>query len=163
MPSAIKYPNDRRNPEGAIPVYIVAAPVKPPWPNNRGNSAAAIPIIFGAQPVSPNVGPIPVRVVAGAGTAPFGSDQGIDNNAIPVYESTAANAMPVVNVAPAEELLAPVTDVPPFITPTGIVNSGTVLTAHPGDWLMSLQIIFINGHVMELLLVARQVINIQQL
>lgn len=123
MGSVVNYPNDRTNPEGAIPVFIVGGPV-----------GGAIPINIFAGPVGVNSGPVPIRVVAGPGLA-GGSDQGIDANAIPVYESAAPNAMPVWNVAPAIEIIPPEIDVPPFITPTGIVTSGTVLTLNPGDWL----------------------------
>jgi hypothetical protein len=82
MSSAIRYPNDRTNPAGAIPVYLSSSP-------------KAIPIQVFSGAATPNSGPIPIRIVAGPGTPPIGNDQSNDNNAIPVYESTAANAMPV--------------------------------------------------------------------
>jgi hypothetical protein len=89
MSSAIKYPNDRTNPAGAIPVYISSSP-------------KAMPIQVLAGPIDRNSGPIPVYFVAGPGTAPIGNDQGNPNNAIPVVISDVANAMPVwdVGVAP---------------------------------------------------------------
>jgi hypothetical protein len=122
MPSSVKYPNDRTNPAGAIPVYIVSGP-----------GGKAIPVNFLAGPVSPNSGPIPVYVTGGAGTPPFGTDQGNPNNAIPVYISGAPNAMPVWDTAPAPPPV-PVNTTPPSITPIGTVTSGTVLTANPGIW-----------------------------
>jgi hypothetical protein len=85
MPYAVKYPNDRTNPAGAIPVFLSADP-------------KAIPIQIFAGATGRNFGPVPVRIVAGPGTSPFGNDQSVNNNAIPVYESTAANAMPVWSV-----------------------------------------------------------------
>jgi hypothetical protein len=93
---AIKYPNDRRDPAGAIPVYMVAAPPPgPPWPNKQNNGA--IPVSFGAAPITPNAGAIPVRIIA-TGSPPdaageWPSDQGQDAGAIPVYNSPAG--MPV--------------------------------------------------------------------
>jgi hypothetical protein len=87
-----RYPNDRTDPAGAIPVYIVAAPTQPPYPSNQ--DGGAIPVIFG--PVGGiNAGPVPVRILAAGGGPPWPSDQGQDAGAIPVFNSTAANAMPV--------------------------------------------------------------------
>jgi hypothetical protein len=90
---AIKYPNDRTNRAGAIPVYIVATPpVGPPWPNKQNNGA--IPVSFGTAPTTPNSGAIPVRIVTNTGPGPeWPSDQGQDDGAIPVYNSPAG--MPV--------------------------------------------------------------------
>jgi hypothetical protein len=132
MPSAVKYPNDRTNPVGAIPVFLVSTPNPgPPWPNQRTNGA--IPVNFVPVGTSPNSGPIPVVVVAGVGTPPFGNDQGNSNNAIPVYISGEANAMPVWDTAPAPPPI-PVNTTPPSITPTGTLNSGTLLTVNTGVW-----------------------------
>jgi hypothetical protein len=99
----IIYPTARDDPAGAIPVYIVAAP-----------DGKAIPVNFlvGA-PVGPDFGPIPVRVVLGAGSG--GSDQGNDASAIPVYLSTAADAMPVWDTAPY-------VPAPPIITTLSFTN-----------------------------------------
>jgi hypothetical protein len=121
MPSAVKYPNDRTNPAGAIPVYIVAGP-----------GGKAIPVNFLDGPVSSNSGPIPVNVVAGPGTPPFGSDQGNPNNAIPVYED--GNGMPVWAATGTPPLAIAENITPPLITPADIQNSGTLLTADPGTW-----------------------------
>jgi hypothetical protein len=131
MASAVKYPNDRTNPAGAIPVFLVPAPTPgPPWPNQRTNGA--IPVNFVPVGTSPNSGPIPVNVVAGLGTPPFGNDQGNPNNAIPVYED--ANGMPVwaATGTPPAAIAENITS--PSISPTGIQNSGTLLTADPGTW-----------------------------
>jgi hypothetical protein len=96
--NAIAYPNDRSNPNAAIPVYIVAGPI-----------GKAIPVNFlvGA-PVGPDFGPFPVRVALAGGGG--GTDQGVDANAIPVYLSTSANAMPVWDIAPAAPVLPPEVD-----------------------------------------------------
>jgi hypothetical protein len=120
--NAIMYPNDRTNPAGAIPVYVVAGPV-----------GGAIPVNFMAGAGSPASGPIPVYVTGGPGTPPIGSDQGNPNNAVPVYISGAPNAMPVWDVAPAPPPI-PVNTTPPSITPTGTQVSGTMLTLSPGVW-----------------------------
>jgi hypothetical protein len=95
MSSAIRYPNDRTNPAGAIPVYFSSGP-------------KAIPIKTFSSSAGRNFGPIPVRVVAGPGSPPIGSDQGDDNNVIPVFESTASNAMPVWDAAPVAPIQPPV-------------------------------------------------------
>jgi hypothetical protein len=118
------YPNDRTNPAGAIPVYIVAGP-----------GGKAIPVNFLSGPSGPNFGPIPVNIVAGPGTPPFGNDQGNPNNAIPVYE--AGDGIPVwaATGAPPSQISENTT--PPSIAPTGIQNSGTVLTMNPGVWTNS--------------------------
>jgi hypothetical protein len=118
------YPNDRNNPAGAIPVYIVAGP---------GGKAIPVNFLAGGATGGSNSGPIPVYVVAGAGAPPFGSDQGNPNNAIPVYISGAPNAMPVWDTAPAPPPI-PVNTTPPSITPTGTINSGIPLSANPGIW-----------------------------
>jgi hypothetical protein len=96
--SSFNYPNARNNPAGAVPVYIVTAPTPgPPWPSNQ--ITGGIPVIFGTAPTTPNAGAIPVRVVAGTGPGPkWPSDQGQDAGAIPVFNSVAANAMPVWSV-----------------------------------------------------------------
>jgi hypothetical protein len=93
MVAAIKYPNDRTNPAGAIPVYMVATPPPgPPWPNKQNNGA--IPVNFISVGTSAASGPIPVRIVANTGPGPeWPSDQGQDAGAIPVYNSPAG--MPV--------------------------------------------------------------------
>jgi hypothetical protein len=93
MVAAIKYPNDRTNPAGAIPVYMVVTPPPgPPWPNKQNNGA--IPVNFVSVGTSAASGPIPVRIVANTGPGPeWPSDQGQDDGAIPVYNSPAG--MPV--------------------------------------------------------------------
>jgi hypothetical protein len=124
---AIRWPNARNNPDGAIPVFLSSDP-------------KAIPIQVFSGPAGPNFGPIPVRIVAGAGTPPFGNDQSNDNNAIPVYESTAANAMPVWEAVAA----APT---PPIITTLSFTNGmpsgdidvigqmrATNASSAPGTW-----------------------------
>jgi hypothetical protein len=84
------YPNDRRNPAGAIPVYIVAVPpVGPPWPNKQ--NTGAIPVLFTTAPIVADSGAIPVRVIA-TGSPPdaegrWPSDQNQSAGAIPVYNS----------------------------------------------------------------------------
>jgi hypothetical protein len=87
--ATIKYPNDRTDRNGSIPVYMVATPAPgPPWPSKQNNGA--IPVAFGAAPISPNAGAIPVRIVAGTGPGPeWPNDQGQDAGAIPVYNSPA--------------------------------------------------------------------------
>jgi hypothetical protein len=93
------YPNDRRNPAGAIPVYMVATPpVGPPWPNKQNNGG--IPVNFVPVGNAAANGPIPVRVVA-TGGAPdaegrWPNDQAIVSGAIPVYNSPAG--MPVWSI-----------------------------------------------------------------
>jgi hypothetical protein len=127
------YPNARNNPAGAMPVYLVAPPINPPWPNNQGNAGAAIPMNFVAQGASPNSGPIPVRIVAGPGPGPiYGNDQGIDANAIPVFDDAAG--MPVWIASGTPPGLVPVNTTLPSITPTDIQISGTILTMDPGVW-----------------------------
>lgn len=111
------YPNDRRNPAGAIPVYMVAAPAPgPPWPSKQNNGA--IPVIFGAAPTKANAGAIPVRVVAGTGPGPkWPSDQGQNAGAIPVYNSVSPKAMPVWDASGPPPLP------PPVINSTAFTNS----------------------------------------
>jgi hypothetical protein len=118
------YPNDRNNPAGAIPVYLVGGP---------GGKAIPVNFIAGGATGGPASGPIPVYVTAGPGIPPFGTDQGNPNNAIPVYISGAPNAMPVWDTAPAPPPI-PVNTTPPSITPTGTLNSGTLLTVNTGVW-----------------------------
>jgi hypothetical protein len=111
------YPNTRDNPDGAIPVYMVAAPtLGPPWPSKQNNGG--IPVNFVAAPTTPNAGAIPVRVVTGTGPGPnWPSDQGQDAGAIPVYNSTSPKAMPVWNAS------GPPPIPPPVITTAGFVNT----------------------------------------
>jgi hypothetical protein len=118
------YPNDRNNPAGAIPVYLVGGP---------GGKAIPVNFVAGGATGGPASGPIPVYVTAGPGTPPFGTDQGNPNNAIPVYISGAPNAMPVWDTAPAPPPI-PVNTTPPSITPVGPVNSGLPLTVNVGIW-----------------------------
>ena len=120
MPSAIRYSNDRTNPAGAIPVFLSSSP-------------KAMPIQIFAGPTGVYSGPIPVYFASGAGTPPFGTDQGNPNNAVPVVVSGAANAMPVWDTAPSPPPLSTNTT-PPSITPIGTVASGTLLTGSPGIW-----------------------------
>jgi len=120
MPSAIRYPNDRTNPAGAIPVFLSSSP-------------KAMPITIESGPTGVYSGPIPVYFAAGAGTPPFGTDQGNANNAVPVVISGAPNAMPVWDTAPGPPPV-PVNTTPPSITPTGTLNSGTLLTLNTGVW-----------------------------
>jgi hypothetical protein len=93
------YPNDRMNPAGAIPVYIVAQPTggfNPSPPNAQNNAQGAIPVNIVAAPTVPYAGAIPVRVVAAPGIGPtWPSDQGQDAGAIPVWSSTDPKAIPV--------------------------------------------------------------------
>lgn len=97
------YSNARNNPQGAVPVYIVAPPTPSTNPPNMQNNAqGAIPVNIIAQGSSPISGPIPVRVVAGPGTPDskgrFPNDQGNNAGAIPVYQSISPKAMPVWRV-----------------------------------------------------------------
>lgn len=114
------YPNDRSNPAGAIPIYLVAGP-----------GGGAIPVNFLAGATGVASGPIPVRVVAGPGTA-HGSDQSIDANAVPAYED--GSGMPVWLAAGIPPLREPINQTAPSISPAGIVTSGVTLTADPGIW-----------------------------
>jgi hypothetical protein len=111
------YPNDRRNGDGAIPVYTVATPQPgPPWPNKQ--NTGAIPITIVAAPITANAGAIPVRFVVATGPGPnWPSDQGQDAGAIPVYNSVAANAMPVWDAS------GPAPIPPPVITTAGFINT----------------------------------------
>jgi hypothetical protein len=99
----IIYPNARNNPAGAIPVYVVAG---------AGGKAIPANFLVGAT-VGPDFGPFPVRVALAGGGG--GSNQGVDANAIPVYLSTAANAMPVWDTAPY-------VPAPPIITTLSFTN-----------------------------------------
>lgn len=129
------YPNDRRNADGAIPVYIVAGPGIPDssgrLPNIQNNANGAIPInMLAGPPTTPNSGAIPVRIVAGPGTpvnGKFPSDQGQDAGAIPVYNSTASNAMPVWQAGPAP-LPPPVVTPSIFTLPTPTANPSVIGT-----------------------------------
>jgi hypothetical protein len=90
------YSNERDNAAGAIPVYIVATPIRnlnPP--NEQDNVQGAIPIQMVAPSTSPTAGAIPVRVVGDTSSGPWPSDQGQDAGAIPVYISASPKAMPV--------------------------------------------------------------------
>lgn len=133
------YPNNRNSAAGAIPVYIVAPPTPDSqgrFPNFQNNPNAAIPVNFVAAPMTPNAGAIPVRIVAGPGSGPkFPNDQGVDTGAIPVYDSGSLKAMLVWQVGglPAPGPI-PVNTTPPSITPTDLVQSGTLLTANQGAW-----------------------------
>jgi hypothetical protein len=109
------YSNDRRDPTGAMPVYLVAAPAPgPPWPSDQ--LTGGIPVIFGLVGITPNSGPIPVRIVSGTGPGPkWPSNQGDDGGAIPVYNSTALNAMPVWDATGAPPLPPPIITASVFI------------------------------------------------
>jgi hypothetical protein len=131
------YPNDRRDPDGAIPVYIVPAPTPgPPWPSKQNNGA--IPINMMPVGTLPNAGPIPVRVVAGTGPGPsWPSDQGQDAGAIPCYNS--ANGMPVWDATGAPPLPPPIitslsfTNTVPFISDIEPLGNMTA-TNGPIEW-----------------------------
>jgi hypothetical protein len=76
--------SNRNDPFWAVPVYVVAPPVK-----RRGsfqnNLDAAIPVFFTVVS-EPNSGAIPVRVVVGTGPGPTWPNDRSDAGAIPVYE-----------------------------------------------------------------------------
>lgn len=86
-----RYPNDRTDRAGAIPVYIVGTPPttdRPP--NEQNNPFGAIPVNIVAVGSSPNSGPIPIRIVAGPGQPVDGkwpSNQVDNRAAIPVFNS----------------------------------------------------------------------------
>jgi hypothetical protein len=131
------YSNDRRDPTGAMPVYMVAAPaVGPPWPSNQ--LTGGIPVSFQAVGISPNSGPIPVRIVAGTGPGPrWPSNQGDNAGAVPVYNSPAG--MPVWDATGAPPLPPPLitsfsfTNTVPF--PTDIEPLGNMTgTNGPIEW-----------------------------
>jgi hypothetical protein len=76
--------------------YYVSAPTNPPYPNAQNNIGVAIPVVTASVPPTTDLaGAIPVRVVSAPGVGPWVNDQGLNTGGIPVYESTAANAMPV--------------------------------------------------------------------
>ena len=86
MPNPIKFPSDRMNPAGAIPIYLVAPPAVFGG-TAQNNAAGAIPIFMTVAPLTPNSGAIPVRIVVGPSPGPkWSSDQSNDAAACPAYE-----------------------------------------------------------------------------
>jgi hypothetical protein len=118
MVSSIRYPTDRTNPGGAIPVYICPTPpLIPNPPNNKDLPAGAVPVSFVAAGNSLDSGPIPVRTTTNPGPPfPWPSDQGQNRAAIPVYDSpigvqvwiTNAVGSPIVNEVTFTQPLADV-------------------------------------------------------
>jgi hypothetical protein len=97
QPAVPNYPNACANAAGAIPVYVVATPaVNYDPPNYQGNILGAIPVNVTTISANPNA--IPINIVA-TPTPSGGNDQGVITNAIPVYYSSANNAMPVWNAS----------------------------------------------------------------
>ena len=100
------YPSANTNAAASIHVYVVGTQVldyNPP--NTQDNAAGAIPINLTTLDAFPDA--IPIRIVAGAGSGPFGSDQGNDANAIPVFYSDRWDSMPVWNAGIVGESRAP--------------------------------------------------------
>jgi hypothetical protein len=98
--SNFSYPNNQYTAAGAIPVYIVGAQPTPDgkgrFPIYKSNPNGAMPVHVVAQPTllarypndkSQAGGAIPVRVLANPGGGPkWSSDQGLSNGAIPVWD-----------------------------------------------------------------------------
>jgi hypothetical protein len=107
MVSHYRYSTDRNNPTGAMPVYLVAAPIPSDrYPNKQNNAQGAIPVNFVAVG-NANSGAVPVRIVAGTGPGPeWPSNQGDDAGAIPVFNSPAG--MPVWDATGAPPLPLPI-------------------------------------------------------
>jgi hypothetical protein len=86
MPNPIKFPSDRTNPAGAIPIYLVAPPAIRGG-TAQNNPGGAIPIFITVAPTNPNSGAIPVRIVAATGPGPkWSNDQSNDLAACPAFE-----------------------------------------------------------------------------
>jgi hypothetical protein len=128
------YPNDRRNPAGAIPIYIVPTPTPgPPWPNKQ--DTGAIPINMVAAPTTAGSGAIPVYIATGPNLPDaqgrWPNDQAISEGAIPCYNSPIG--MPVWD-AGAPPVGVPINIIPPIITPVGPAIVGTLLSVSTGLW-----------------------------
>jgi hypothetical protein len=137
--SARFFPTDRRDPLGAIPAYLVAAPTIRAG-SNQNNPNAAIPINMaaGAGP-SATVGPIPIRMVAAVGPPPWPMFQDEDEGAIPVYNSTAANAIPVWNATGTPPVIPPDVDDLTFTNQLPLQNDIEILgvctaSNNPTSW-----------------------------
>ena len=114
------YPSDNQNAASSIPVYLVGTQVLDyDPPNTQDNVAGAIPINLTSLDVFPNA--IPIRIVSGTGSS-WGTDQGNDANAIPVFYSDRWDAIPVWNAGITGASRAPSSNVASITARTPIMT-----------------------------------------
>jgi hypothetical protein len=91
------YSDSNTDVSASIPVYLVASQtLNYDPPNTQDNISGAIPVNLTTLGAIPNA--IPIRIVSGTGPGPtWGNNQGIDTNAIPIFYSGRADAIPVWN------------------------------------------------------------------